>query len=480
VVYPWSDNGTLIGYVELGTEFETVAQKVHNLLGVDLIATVDKSLLKQDLWENRNKRLGRQTAWDDLPDVVVIDKTVDGIPDELNAILRQKVVLGSQATVHSSTGATYHVVFLPLTDVADRTLGSLVVLNDVTAVVNQARASFAFIVAVFMIVGGVLVAFFYAFLGRVGVVLDDRARQLAEANATLERRVRERTAELEETHRKLNNAARHAGRAEIANGVLHNVGNVLNSLNVSATVVADKVRQSKVSGLTKATQMIAENSQDLGRFFSTDQRGQQLPHYLSALSDALSAERESVLGELGELAKSLDHVKEIVGMQQRYAGVSTVVEPVDVRQVVEDAIRMNDAGFSRHHVKLVREFVDLPQVQLDKHKVLQILMNLLSNAKYATDAADTSEKVVEVRVDAAGERLRIAVSDNGVGIPEENLGRLFTHGFTTKKNGHGFGLHSSIMAARDMRGTLTAHSDGPGKGATFTLELPVQLQEAHR
>jgi signal transduction histidine kinase len=78
-----------------------------------------------------------------------------------------------------------------------------------------------------------------------------------------------------------------------------------------------------------------------------------------------------------------------------------------------------------------------------------------------------------IRIAPAGtDRTRITVTDNGVGIPPENMARIFNHGFTTKKDGHGFGLHSGANAAKEMGGSLTAHSDGPGKGATFTLELP--------
>jgi two-component system NtrC family sensor kinase len=60
-----------------------------------------------------------------------------------------------------------------------------------------------------------------------------------------------------------------------------------------------------------------------------------------------------------------------------------------------------------------------------------------------------------------------------VGIAPENLTRIFSHGFTTRTDGHGFGLHSAALAAQQMGGRLTAQSDGPGRGATFTLELPV-------
>jgi signal transduction histidine kinase len=106
--------------------------------------------------------------------------------------------------------------------------------------------------------------------------------------------------------------------------------------------------------------------------------------------------------------------------------------------------------------------------------VLQILVNLIHNAKYALDASGRADRQLTVRVGLARENwLEVKVADNGIGIPAENLTRIFSLGFTTRKGGHGFGLHSGANAAKEMGGTLQAQSDGAGKGAQFTLELPL-------
>jgi C4-dicarboxylate-specific signal transduction histidine kinase len=124
----------------------------------------------------------------------------------------------------------------------------------------------------------------------------------------------------------------------------------------------------------------------------------------------------------------------------------------------------------------VREYDSLPVVTVQKHKVLQILVNLLRNAKHACDDSGKATKQVTVRVVAEHGRVRISVTDNGIGIPAENLTQIFAHGFTTRKNGHGFGLHSGALVARELGGSLTALSDGPGRGATFVLDLPESLE----
>jgi signal transduction histidine kinase len=283
-------------------------------------------------------------------------------------------------------------------------------------------------------------------------------------------------AKLEQMHKQLADASRQAGMAEIANNVLHNVGNVLNSVNVSAGIIGDSMRDSKAQGLAKAVQLMNEHVTDLGHFFNRDERGKVLPIYLNKLVVALAAEKQNIAEELESLNKNIDHIKEIVATQQSYSGATSIVEPVQIKDLMEDALRMNTASMARHQITVIKEFADLPLLRLDRHLVLQILVNLIGNAKHAMDSVpDRSHQITlrtEITEPADGPRLRIRVEDDGEGITPENLLRLFAHGFTTRKNGHGFGLHSCALAAKEMAGTITAHSDGPGKGATFTLELP--------
>ena len=202
-----------------------------------------------------------------------------------------------------------------------------------------------------------------------------------------------------------------------------------------------------------------------------------MPDFLAPLADKFTRQQESQLVEVAALQKNIEHIKDIVAMQQSYAKVSGLTESLSAVELIEDALRMNAGSFQKHEVELVRELAaDLPRVCVDKHKVLQILVNLLRNAKHACDDAGHTDKRITVRATHDNDRVRITVADNGVGIPPENLNRIFNHGFTTKKEGHGFGLHSAANAANEMGGALTVHSDGPGCGATFTLELPVKAQ----
>ena len=280
-------------------------------------------------------------------------------------------------------------------------------------------------------------------------------------------------AELEAAHQRLIETSRLAGMAEVATDVLHNVGNVLNSVNVSCTLTIDRVKGSKIANLSKAAALLMENRNRLGEFFATDQRAQQIPTYLSALADHFTHEQSALLQELEQLLKHIEHIKQIVAMQQSYAKVAGVIETINPTQLVDDAIQINGAALTRHEVQLRCEFEPVPMIQTEKHRVLQILVNLIRNAKYALDESKRTDKLLTIKLGRnGGDHVKIQVIDNGVGIPPENLTRIFGHGFTTRRNGHGFGLHSSALAIKELGGSLTAHSDGIGKGANFVLLLP--------
>ncbi len=284
---------------------------------------------------------------------------------------------------------------------------------------------------------------------------------------------KEAEAEMARLHKEFAAASRQAGMAEVATGVLHNVGNVLNSVNVSAGLVIDQVRRSRIASLTRALHLLRERHADLGVFLTTDPKGRQIPGFLEAITEELGREHSTILDELEELRQNIEHIKQIVAMQQSYARVSGALERVPPADLVQDALRMVEDGLARHRIEVIRRFDPVPDVLVDRHKVLQILVNLIGNAKHAVETR-TEGRQIALTVGAGDDRrVRVEVRDNGTGIPPENLKRIFQHGFTTKKSGHGFGLHSGALAAKEMGGQLTALSDGPGTGATFVLELPL-------
>jgi PAS domain S-box-containing protein len=289
--------------------------------------------------------------------------------------------------------------------------------------------------------------------------------------------IKETEAQLEQLHRQLLETSRQAGMAEIATNVLHNIGNVLNSVNVSASLVVDSVKKSKAASLAKVAAMLREHEHDLGTFITGDDKGKQLPAYLGQLADQLLADQKTAVRELDLLVKNIEHIKDVVSMQQNYARVSGVKEIINLRELMEDSLRMNIGALGRHRVEVIREFGDVPLVNIDKHRVMQILVNLIRNAKHACQESERPDRRLTVRLASGEGRIKITVADNGVGISPDNLTRIFNHGFTTRKDGHGFGLHSGALAAKEMGGSLAVQSDGAGLGATFTLDLPCDTNQ---
>ncbi|MBW2603974.1 MAG: HAMP domain-containing protein [Deltaproteobacteria bacterium] len=290
--------------------------------------------------------------------------------------------------------------------------------------------------------------------------------------------VRERTVELEVTHRELVETARKVGMAEVATGVLHNVGNVLNSVGVITASMSKRIKESRVSYLSNLVNILEDHEKDLGAFFTKDDRGKRLPTFIAELSGNLADERKYLLKAVEKLSDHVRHIFEIVHLQQSCGKLSGLTEPVLINELVEDAVGINREALIRHEIDVRREYAHLPPVMFDRPKTLQILTNLISNAKFALSKNRHNNKILTLRIKAPKNKMvRIEVSDNGIGIAEEGMTRIFNYGFTTRKEGHGFGLHSGSLAAKEMGGSLTADSAGLGKGATFTLELPFNPEE---
>jgi C4-dicarboxylate-specific signal transduction histidine kinase len=305
--------------------------------------------------------------------------------------------------------------------------------------------------------------------------VERRTAELSKANQRLQEEIHERERGEEERaklHRQLIEASRHAGMAEVATNVLHNVGNVLNSVNVSCSLIAEKIQDSRIEAVAKAAELLAGHVEAL----PPGSVGRKLPEYLAVLALHLTKEREDLLVEAASLRRNLEHIKEIVVAQQSHAGRSGALEPVHVHKVLEDAVGLS-AGVSGDHIEIVREYALTPEITVDRHSLLGILANLVRNAKQAVNEANRTPKKIVLRVDLgenASGFVRVQVSDSGVGIPPNHLTRIFSHGFTTKKGGHGFGLHGAALTAKELGGSLSVASDGPDRGATFTLLLPLR------
>ncbi len=276
------------------------------------------------------------------------------------------------------------------------------------------------------------------------------------------------------TRDKLMQCSRLAGMAQIATSVLHNVGNALTSVNISTSVIADHLARSQAGHLLELADLLPQDPDELARFIATDPRGRLVPKYLSELARTIAGEHGAIAGELECVVRGIHQIKHIVARQQDHARVKPLVEAVDLPSLIDEALRAQLEPMAAAGVEIIRQFQDVPAVTVDKHKTLHILINLINNAADAMQAVARSDKRLVLRLTSSQPGfVQVSVNDNGMGIAPEDRSRIFQFGFTTKKDGHGFGLHGSANDAFEMGGSLQVHSDGPGTGATFTLELPV-------
>jgi signal transduction histidine kinase len=295
-------------------------------------------------------------------------------------------------------------------------------------------------------------------------------QELDQRNAELETAVKD----LQAAQARLVDVAHRAGMTEIATGVLHNVGNVLNSVNISVTTLNGQLRALNLQGPAKVATLLDQQGEQLGTFLRSDSRGKKLPQYLVKLTETLTAEQSQMLTELDFLKEKIQDIRNIISAQQNYARKIPFRERVDLQALVGDVLVMHTHSFAKHDVKVVRDFEALPEAKLERLKLVQVLDNLIKNAVESMKSYNGSQRTLTLRVRRTRDDFaQISVTDTGRGIDRENLQKIFNYGFTTKRHGNGFGLHSAANAMAEMGGTIQAHSDGAGTGATFSIEFPL-------
>lgn len=287
---------------------------------------------------------------------------------------------------------------------------------------------------------------------------------------------KETEATLADAQGQLVDAAHKSGMADMATGVLHNIGNILNSVNLAGEEIHRISSASKISGLLKANDLLLQHQEDRGEFLTQDARGQKLPDYFIKMGKVLSDEINEINKESKELIKKTTMMKEVISTQQAYAKSGFHSEQLNLSHLVEDALKIQEASLKKWGVKLEKNYADIPECTGQKSKLLQVITNLVKNAKEAMNDNDQYNRPKEMRIDIGmnnDKSVYLTIKDNGCGINEQQLTKIFNHGFTTKETGHGFGLHTCANAMTEMKGTLKVESEGLQKGATFTVIIPV-------
>ncbi len=278
-------------------------------------------------------------------------------------------------------------------------------------------------------------------------------------------------------HEQLLETSRQLGMAEVASDVLHNVGNVLNSINVSIGVVADLLKNSMVGDVGRISQLFNKHREDLGSYFSTNPKGKQIPAYLEKLSGQLMEEQRIAIVELVRLRENAQHAQHCVASQQDIAKVTGITEPISVVELMDEALAVNHELLEASQINVSREFDEIPQLIVDKHQVLEILIDVIRNGCQAMAAVPTKQLFVRAKlIPGPPDSVCLEVQDTGVGILADDLTKIFGQGYNTKDGVRGMSLHSGALMAKNLGGALRAHSEGLGHGATFALELPGNFQ----
>ena len=421
---------------------------------------------------------------------------LDSIPDNDTTALSHVSEARSVWTDSADSAVLHSFTLIP--DVFDRP--ALLLRTDRPRVINQRAVAAARAALATSVVGGlVLLALLWFALSRmvvnplarvtqhavrVGANDDLRARlnlTSTDEIGVLSREFDRMVDQLAKSRAQTVEIAHNAGKAQVAANVLHNVGNVLNSVNVAANVIKEKLRTSEVETVGLAARLLLEHENCLGSFMTDDDRGRRLPAFLAALGTQLAADQQVMLNEVTTLSEAIEHIRSVVSAQQAHNTSQRLIEWTRPEALVEQAIALSADSYNRHAIRVHLRNDFEGEARLDRHRVLQVLVNLLANAKQALKAVERTEREIEVTIRRDGEGdaecLQMAVRDNGVGIAPENLERMFTMGFSTRPDGHGIGLHSAANLAREMGGTLVAHSDGPGSGATFALSIPLSSEK---
>lgn len=272
---------------------------------------------------------------------------------------------------------------------------------------------------------------------------------------------------LEEAQAEVQRSAMKAGMAEVAINILHNVGNILNSVNVSTNVLGENIHKSKLQVLFNTIDLISLNQDNLIEFFDKKSKGFLIPALLNELKKSIQEDTQNSLQELSRLSKNIDHIKTIITLQQSFASQPQFKEECSVEGLIDDALTLLEGELWVSGVNLTINRNNKGILVISKHKMLQVLINLIRNAKEAVVEAGDPKKEISITIEE--NPTRIIIEDNGIGIAPENLAKIFTHGFTTKKLGHGFGLNSCAIAVTELGGKIIVESDGHNQGAKFTI-----------
>ncbi len=319
-------------------------------------------------------------------------------------------------------------------------------------------------------------------IGRLSMRFDEMRKQvkfnelkLKDLNMNLEDKVKERTKALEKAQKKVVENARAAGKAELAINVLHNIGNALNSVNIMVQQNNEIIIKSKVSALSQVNHLLEKHQEDIGRYISEDPKGKKMFLLIGLLSEKILSEHREMEQNSQRLLKSIRIISDTISSQQKFAKAGNYTENINLATIIQDTVQMQRTMARNENIVIETHFDQDIEFYADRLKFYQILTNLIVNARQILIENDFNNRILKISTQVKKDQVFIKILDNGKGIPKDLRNMIFNHGFTTKKTGSGFGLHSCANYATEMKGKLSVKSDDTkGKSYTeFTIQLPL-------
>ncbi|MCP4601326.1 MAG: PAS domain S-box protein [Proteobacteria bacterium] len=278
--------------------------------------------------------------------------------------------------------------------------------------------------------------------------------------------------DLKKAEQKAISHAHKAGMADVAINTIHNVGNILNSVKTSIGMLPSKIMMSSITNFKLANKLLKENIDRMEDFICNDVKGMKLMQFYLEIEDKIDEERSEIEQEIKRVENRIKTIENVIDAQRGYTkDVEILVEEADLAEIIQDAITMNSDFIEKNNIKIEKEMTDIPAIPLQKMKVIQIIMSLITNAKEAMKETPSDNKIIKMYIEELEDSIQLRVIDTGCGIPLENISKIFRHGFTTKKKRQGFGLHNSANNMTEMGGKMWAESKGEGQGATLVLKF---------
>ncbi len=307
---------------------------------------------------------------------------------------------------------------------------------------------------------------------RAEAELEKSNSELADHKEHLEEIVKKRTQELKDTQEKLIKKAHKAGMADIATGTLHNIGNILSSVKTSTQFIRNNYKSEFFDKFKKANTLLRENKDNIEDFILHNPKSKKLIQYYLKLEEGIDEDTGIIKEHIDRLSDKVEAIADVIAAQQSYAGAASLTENFNLSDIIEDALTMQQESLSEYNISIEKEFNDIQEVPVQKTKLIHLLVNLINNAKDAMTKISPEKRKLTIMLSSENENVNIKIKDTGIGISSENLQKIFSHGYTTKKDGHGFGLHSCANYMTEMNGRMWAESEGEDKGATFVMAFP--------